>query len=200
MYISKDPAERKQEILNVAAKLFIKKGYKKTSIDDIAKEIGVVKGTCYHYFSSKSELYNQVVKQEGEKYISGLEDILFNSKLSSKERFQKVLLSANTRFLMSSEKVSLTEINSGTIQEIRLNCFSKLVKGLTKCIDDGNKEGFLNISNSKLCAISMCYSMFGIISEYKSLEEIIHSMYELIASLLKISINEIKVKEEGIEK
>ena len=53
MRISKEPEARKQEILETAMKLFAEKGYEKTSISDIAKEIGVAQGLCYRYFPSK---------------------------------------------------------------------------------------------------------------------------------------------------
>ena len=57
MRISKEPEARKQEILETAMKLFAEKGYEKTSISDIAKEIGVAQGLCYRYFPSKDILF-----------------------------------------------------------------------------------------------------------------------------------------------
>lgn len=39
MRITKEPEERKQEIFDVALRLFGEKGYEKTTITDIAKEI-----------------------------------------------------------------------------------------------------------------------------------------------------------------
>ena len=47
MRISKEPEERKQEILETAIKLFSVNGFEKTSISDIAKEIGIAQGLCY---------------------------------------------------------------------------------------------------------------------------------------------------------
>lgn len=47
MRITKEPEERKQEILDTAMRLFHEKGYEKTSIADIAKTIGVAQGLCY---------------------------------------------------------------------------------------------------------------------------------------------------------
>ena len=57
MQITKDPQERKQEILETAMRLFQEKGYEKTSISDIAKAIGVAQGLCYRYFPSKEVLF-----------------------------------------------------------------------------------------------------------------------------------------------
>ena len=44
MRITKEPEERKQEIFDAALRLFGEKGYEKTTITDIAKEIGVAQG------------------------------------------------------------------------------------------------------------------------------------------------------------
>ena len=49
MRITKEPEERKQEILDTALKLFGERGYERTSITDIAKANGVAQGLCYRY-------------------------------------------------------------------------------------------------------------------------------------------------------
>lgn len=64
--ISKSPEIRRQEILNTAMKLFHEKGYDATSVSDIAKELNVVPGLCYHYFTSKKEIFDVAVKQYAE--------------------------------------------------------------------------------------------------------------------------------------
>lgn len=52
---------KKQLILDAATRIFIKKGYKKTSIAEIAKEAQSSQVTLYKYFSSKVELARGVV-------------------------------------------------------------------------------------------------------------------------------------------
>ena len=66
MRIVKNPDERKQEILDAAVRVFAKKGYEKTSITDIAKEIGISQGLCYRYYASKEEIYDAAL----DKYAS----------------------------------------------------------------------------------------------------------------------------------
>lgn len=63
MRISKEPAERKQEIIGTAMRLFYEKGYEKTSISDIAKEMNVAQGLFYRYFPSKEVLFDTAVEQ-----------------------------------------------------------------------------------------------------------------------------------------
>jgi AcrR family transcriptional regulator len=48
---------RKREILEIAARLFAQKGYRGTSIRDIAEEGGVHGGSLYHHIKSKDALF-----------------------------------------------------------------------------------------------------------------------------------------------
>lgn len=50
-------SEKRDEILSAAIGLFIKKGLGGTSIDDIAREAHIGKGTFYRYFKDKSDLF-----------------------------------------------------------------------------------------------------------------------------------------------
>lgn len=55
--ISKDPKERRQEIIETTLELFSEKGYEDTTIQDIAGKINVSPGLCYRYFKSKTEIF-----------------------------------------------------------------------------------------------------------------------------------------------
>ena len=65
----KDPQIRINEILNAAEYLFLSKGYKETTIHDIATRMGVAQGTMYYYFKSKDDVLKLIDKlcQHGRK-------------------------------------------------------------------------------------------------------------------------------------
>ena len=48
---------RRHEILQAARKVFARQGYRATTVDEIAEEGGIAKGTLYLYFKSKEEIY-----------------------------------------------------------------------------------------------------------------------------------------------
>lgn len=50
-------AERRQAIIQTAARLFASEGYADCEMDRVASELGVAKGTLYLYFKSKEELF-----------------------------------------------------------------------------------------------------------------------------------------------
>lgn len=63
MRISKVYDERKNEILDTAERLFHTKGYEKTTINDILKEVNIAKGTFYYYFKSKEEVMDALIER-----------------------------------------------------------------------------------------------------------------------------------------
>lgn len=56
--------DKRERIIEVAQKTFTRFGFKKTSIDDVAKGAGVAKGTVYLAVKSKGELYYEVLLRE----------------------------------------------------------------------------------------------------------------------------------------
>lgn len=56
--------ERRNQLLDVARKLFAEKGLENTTIKDIADEAGVAQGLLYHYFRSKDELFWAIIARD----------------------------------------------------------------------------------------------------------------------------------------
>lgn len=57
-----DKANKREDILNSALRLFLEKGFNATSIEEITRLAGVSKGSFYTYFQSKEELLNEVIR------------------------------------------------------------------------------------------------------------------------------------------
>jgi TetR/AcrR family transcriptional regulator, repressor for uid operon len=56
-------AQARARILDVASRLFRQNGFRATTMDDIAREMGVSKGALYLYFRTKNELLAAIQKQ-----------------------------------------------------------------------------------------------------------------------------------------
>ncbi len=52
---------RDEEIIKIAAEIFYRQGFEGTKLDDIARDAGIVKGSLYHYFDSKEQIYERLV-------------------------------------------------------------------------------------------------------------------------------------------
>lgn len=59
--------EKENKLLNTAFKLFTQKGVDNTSIQDIADNAGVGKGTFYLYFKDKYEIRDKVIADYSQK-------------------------------------------------------------------------------------------------------------------------------------
>lgn len=81
-----------ENILTVSTKLFLEKGFDKTSIQDIAETAGISKGAIYHHFKSKDEIINVVTENQTQATKSMLKNWLSESEaLTGKEKLIMIL-------------------------------------------------------------------------------------------------------------
>src|SRR5690554_5618804 len=73
--------ERRQQLMAYAAQRFAETGYHPTSVAEIVEGLGVGKGVFYWYFSSKEELFLEILREAQrdlrraqQRAISGLDD------------------------------------------------------------------------------------------------------------------------------
>ncbi|RKY58843.1 MAG: TetR/AcrR family transcriptional regulator [Candidatus Neomarinimicrobiota bacterium] len=72
--------QKRQTILDMARKIFSRFGLNKTTMDEIAKATRMGKATLYHYFSSKEQIFAEVIKEESRILKDKLNDALENAK------------------------------------------------------------------------------------------------------------------------
>jgi len=83
--------DTKDRILNVAAKIFSKFGFQKTTVDEIARAAHKAKGSVYYYFKSKEDLFQGVVEKEFHTLRSELVKAIDNGH-DSKEKLSNYIL------------------------------------------------------------------------------------------------------------
>jgi AcrR family transcriptional regulator len=69
---TKPPAERRDELMNAALRLFLKRGVGPTTIEQITSSADVAKGTFYLYFSSKEDLLAALGQRFAEELLAGI--------------------------------------------------------------------------------------------------------------------------------
>ena len=77
----------KEKILDSALESFSTSGFDSTSLDVIAKSLGVRKQTILYHFTTKKGLLNAVVERAAENLIDSIEEVL-NSDLKGWERIE----------------------------------------------------------------------------------------------------------------
>jgi AcrR family transcriptional regulator len=68
-------ADRRQELLDAAVRVFARKGFRAARVGDIAEEAGVAHGLLYHYFRSKDEVLETIFRETWQRLVAETERI-----------------------------------------------------------------------------------------------------------------------------
>ncbi|WP_216829858.1 TetR/AcrR family transcriptional regulator [Alkalihalobacterium elongatum] len=82
--------KRFNEIIDAAAKVFREKGYKEATLEDIANEVGMLKGSLYYYINKKEDLLYAVVERPLVEMTDSLKQIV-NSSYTPTIKLEKAL-------------------------------------------------------------------------------------------------------------
>ena len=87
-------AERREEIINSAIKVFSIKGYDHSSMNDLAADTGFSKALIYWYWDNKAALFNELIDRCMVPYCD-----LLQATLDSKDPFEKKLFQYMEKFV-----------------------------------------------------------------------------------------------------
>src|SRR5215468_5145452 len=89
---------REEEILTIAERLLMERGYENLNMDELAEEVGISKPTLYQYFNSKDELIAQALIHMIGKMEDFFSETTENSPLEQLEQFlRKMLMNRHER-------------------------------------------------------------------------------------------------------
>lgn len=87
----KSSDSRKKEILQAAANLFQRRGYHATTMQEVANEVGILKGSLYHHFRSKQEILFEMTRGPLARLVEDVERIASTEETAS-EKIRRSLL------------------------------------------------------------------------------------------------------------
>lgn len=145
MRIVKEAAERRNEILDVAERLFCTNGYDNTSTNDILAEIGIARGTLYYYFKNKEDILDAMIDRILDEIIRKARNIALNESISVLERLTQTVLAANVDTKtgdMILEQVHKPQ-NALMHAKMQEKLLSQLVPLFVKIIEDGISQNLM---------------------------------------------------------
>lgn len=138
------PSPRMDEILARAAELFYKKGYHATTIEDVAREVGMLKGSLYYYIRSKEDLLYElllgiIVKgvEHASKAIDGITDPTERLEKAVEAQIEHIIQNQTYVGLFLHEFNTLNGKRQKRIQEEMV----KYQKIFVDAIREGQKQG-----------------------------------------------------------
>lgn len=139
MRITKEYDERRNEILDVAEKLFHEKGYEKCTVNDILKEVAIAKGTFYYYFKSKEEVMDAIVLRYKEIILCRAEKVLKKIDISPEEKLMHVFLAMRINDKVDSDMLSELHKNENALlhQKTLNQIVTAMAPILVKVIEEG---------------------------------------------------------------
>ncbi len=146
MRVTKEPEERRAELVAAAQELFDRNGIRNTQVSQIAEKVGVAKGLFYYYFSSKDEVVDEVIGITLAGMEEKLEKLLQNQKLSfygKAAAFVQMYLDMIDRFSGDEEDNLNSMLEAIADNRIARNRNRLLVQQTHRLIDQGVEEGIL---------------------------------------------------------
>lgn len=144
--VTKGPIERKNELIDVAERLFLERGYENTSVSDIVKEVGVAQGTFYYYFASKHDILDAVIEgeiDEPEKKIISIAHQADKDAVFKLRDMADVILRFQTAKRGLIEHVH-EESNALMHEKMERRIIARLAPTMTGVIEDGMAKGALS--------------------------------------------------------
>ena len=155
----------KNSIIEVAASIFSRFGYRKTTMDDIAKAIGMGKSSLYYYFENKEAIFEAVVIHEADLLKRALAGVLEQTQ-DPKLRLKKYILFrmdalkklSNYYNAVFSEDLSHFDF----IERIREKYDKEELQTIERILIEGARRHAFRIENTRLAATAICTAMKGL--------------------------------------
>lgn len=146
MRITKDAVERRNEILDVAEKMFLDKGFENTSTADISTAINIAKGTLYYHFKSKNEIMDAIIERRATQVIEELNKISENKSINFLERIVMVFKVAKFSDINNEPNLNYLHNNENSYmhQKMQVAMIDAFTPILIKLLEEGEKEGIIN--------------------------------------------------------
>ncbi|MCB2196873.1 MAG: TetR/AcrR family transcriptional regulator [Bacteroidetes bacterium] len=192
-HILKKQKAIKYKIVGIASDVFSKFGFKKATMEDIAKAAGMGKSSIYYYFKSKEEIFEAVVKKEAATLSVELEKKVINVHDDPKEKIRNYVF---IRMKYLKEMVNFYEAlkndylaNLAFTERIRKKYDREEQDTIKNILEEGVNQGIFKVNNTKFAAMALVTFLKGlektmIIDEEmdmdgleKNLDDILHILF-----------------------
>ena len=100
-FSEKEKQAIRDKLLEKGREFFMTYGVRKTNVEDMTRAAGISKGAFYAFFSSKEELFLEVIEQFEAEYRAGLYDFPMDRRRSPRQNFRRMLNKALTEWAVN---------------------------------------------------------------------------------------------------
>jgi len=141
----------KERILGEGIKLFLQKGFRGTTIEDITDAVNITKGAFYWHLKSKNELLNTIIEKFEKELINGLLEHMkgfegdFIKTFREYHKYINEYARNNGELCVLSATLAAEISGSGTSAEKKIKAvYSKYIGFINSLLERGKKEEFFS--------------------------------------------------------
>lgn len=147
-----DPQIRMTEILDTAEYLFSVKGYRGTTISDIAQKMNVAQGMFYYYFKSKEEILEALLNRHISSFVAEISDMASSDSITPIKKIE-LFVSLSLHNILSKNRVLFDTLYDDQNLHMK-DKLTRQVKGLLtpwllKIIEEGVRMDSFHISDPR---------------------------------------------------
>lgn len=157
-------AERREQILYVAKRLFAENGYHATSMRMITREIGMTEALSYHYFpNGKLEILHTIIREEHEKKVDEYTDVIqaFKDDISLRDALLLFAHKTSERFMKDKELLQILIQDRKLLDREQLTAFSQAAQepmiAMIQFLEGQARQGHIREMDYKLAVRQILY-------------------------------------------
>lgn len=175
MRIVKEAEERKNEILDVAERLFETKGFDGTSTTDILNEIGIARGTLYYHFKSKEDILDAMIDRMTGSLVANAGEIAAQKDVPVLQRLTQMMLALNVNNDLGHEIMEQVHKPQNALmhQKMQERLLAEVNPIVTALIEEGIAQGICQTDHpAEVAEMTLLYSstVFDDLIEYSGEE------------------------------
>jgi len=155
----------RQKIILAASEVFGRYGYRKTTVEDIAAQLHMVKSSLYYYFRGKEEIFHAVVDCEAKKARKHLSAILEQND-DPRTRLRKYILTRMQALKDISERYpsifDASLVHYDFIENIRRKYDRSEQIIIGRMLKEGMNRDVFYVQDPTLAATVICTAMKGL--------------------------------------
>lgn len=151
-------ARAREEMLRVAAELFHAKGFERSTMDDVARQLGLLKGSLYYYFDSKQEILDEILLIPRQRFLRLLQRIA-SARISPAEKLRRAIAAFVTSFDIAYPAMSVAvyeRFDRSAKQGERVRALRREVQELFEYIvQEGVDSGLFRTKDVKMATFAI---------------------------------------------
>jgi AcrR family transcriptional regulator len=165
----RDPATKRDAVLQTAAQLFLEKSYGRTSLNDVADRLNITKPALYHYFRNKEEILLECYREGAGLIAEILNDIAAHcgTGLEKVEAFVYAYANVMTvNFGRCVMRLDEGDLSPDALAEVRAYK-RKIDRRLRSFIQEGIEDGSIAACDAKIAAFAIAGAVNWICQWYE---------------------------------